>query len=83
VSPFCSHTFHKIENNFIFEQVQKKLEPTGQELKYFLSKKLLLSSQKHGVGIRDPEKHISDPDPGVKKTPDPNPQHCLGYIKNP
>jgi hypothetical protein len=29
----------------------------------------------HKSGIRDPEKPIPDPGPGVKKAPDPDPQH--------
>jgi hypothetical protein len=40
----------------------------------FLPKKLSLSSQKYGFGIRDPEKTYSGsgiPDPGIKKVPDP------------
>jgi hypothetical protein len=37
----------------------------------FLAKTLLLSSQKYGAGIRDPEKLIPNPDPEVKKEADP------------
>jgi hypothetical protein len=42
----------------------------------FLPKKLSLSSQKYGFGIRDPRSGIRKklfqiPDPGVKKGPDP------------
>ncbi len=40
----------------------------------FLAKKLSLSSQKYGVGIRDPRPGIQKkpiPDTGVKKAPDP------------
>ncbi len=57
---FCGHKIHITENYFIFEQVKKKK----------LSQ-LLLSSQKYGLGIRDPrsgKKLILDPDPGVKKS---------------
>ena len=38
-----------------------------------------------GSEIRDPEKNLFRiPDPGVKKAPDPDPQHWLGlgYYKN-
>jgi hypothetical protein len=56
---------------FIFE----KFGPIFTELYNFLPQKLSLSSQKYGFEIRDPEKTI--PDPGVKKAPDPDPQHCL------
>jgi hypothetical protein len=46
----------------------------------FNPKKLLLSFQKYGLGIRDPEsgkKLIADPDLGVKRhrIPDLDPQH--------
>jgi hypothetical protein len=51
----CSHKFHKIENYF-FEVLKKKFGPIFKELKNFLPKKLSLSSQKYGFGIRDPEK---------------------------
>ena len=40
----------------------------------FLPKKLALSSQKYGFGIRDPRSGIRKkpiPDPGVKNAPDP------------
>jgi hypothetical protein len=50
--------------------------------KYFLAKILLLSSQKYGLGIRDPGSEIRDPEntyhgpyPVSKKSPDPDPQH--------
>ena len=39
-----------------------------QKLYNFLPKKLSLSSQKYGFGIRDPKRH---------RIPDPDPQHCL------
>jgi hypothetical protein len=43
-----------------------------KNFKTFYPKKLSLSSQKYGFGIRDPEKKpIPDPDPGVKKALDP------------
>jgi|LakMenE01Jun11ns_1017448.scaffolds.fasta_scaffold7811457_1 hypothetical protein len=41
-------------------------------LELYRTKKLSLSSQKYGFGIRDPEKNLFRiPDPGVKKAPDP------------
>jgi hypothetical protein len=53
--------------------------PISKEVWTLLPKKLTLNSQKYGFGIRDPEKKpIPDPDPGVKKAPDP--QHCYGLI---
>jgi hypothetical protein len=48
--------------------------PIFNELYNFLPKKLLLSSQKYGFGIRDPRSGknlFRIPDPGVKKAPDP------------
>jgi hypothetical protein len=45
-----------------------------KELYNYLPKKLSLSSQKYGFGMRDPEQTYSGsriPDPGVKKAPDP------------
>ncbi len=49
----------------------------------FLPKKLSLSSQKYGFGIRDPGSGKPIPDPGSRGqkgtgswTPDPDPQHC-------
>jgi hypothetical protein len=29
---YCSHNFHKIENNFIFEMLKKKFGPIFKEL---------------------------------------------------
>jgi hypothetical protein len=52
---FCSHKYHKIENDFIIEQVQKKnmSQFSHKELYCFLSKILSLSSQKSGFWSRD------------------------------
>jgi hypothetical protein len=78
---FCSHKFHKIDNYFSFEMLKKKFGSIFKELYNFLPKKLLLSYQNYGFGIRDPESEILDPgsrknlfripDPGVQKAPDP------------
>jgi hypothetical protein len=56
---FCSHTFYKIENYFIFEMLKKKIWVSFQKIIDFLPKKLSLSSQKYGLGIRDPKKTYS------------------------
>ncbi len=56
---FCSHKFHINENNLFLKCWRKKFGPTFKELYNFLLKKLSLSSQKYGVGIRDPEKTYS------------------------
>ncbi len=66
---FCSHKFHKIENNFIFEMPKKKIWANFQRIiELFTPKKLSLSSQKYGFRIWDPEKTYSG---WVKKAPDP------------
>ncbi len=53
---FCRHNFHKIVNYFSFECWRKKFRPIFKKLKNFLPKRLSLSSQKYGFGIRYPEK---------------------------
>ena len=61
---FC-HTFlfslkcHKIEHYFSFQELKKKLVPIFKELLNFLPKNLSLSSQKYGLGMRNPEKTCS------------------------
>jgi hypothetical protein len=63
----------------------KKFGTIFKELLIFLLKKLSLSSQKYGIGIRDPRSGIRKkpiPDPGSSgqkgsRIPDPDPQHCL------
>ena len=70
----CSHKFHKIVHYFSFEVLKKKIWANFQRIIELLPKKLSLSSQKYGFGIRDPEKTYSGsriPDLGVKKAPDP------------
>ncbi len=76
---FVSHKFHKIENYFIFEMLKKKIWANFQRILEFLPKKLSLSSQKYGFGIRDPKTYSGSR--GQKDTgsriPDPDPQHCF------
>ncbi len=65
---FWSHEFHKIEL-FFFEMLKKKIWANFQRIiEHFLPKKLSLTSQKYGFGIRDPEKTYYE---GVKTAPDP------------
>jgi hypothetical protein len=52
----CSHKFHKNKNYFSFEVLKKKIWANFQ--RNFLPKKLSLSSQKYGLGIRDPRSGI-------------------------
>ncbi len=79
-------------NYFIFEMLKKKnLGQFSKKYKTFYPKKLSLSSQKYGFGIRDPRSGIRDPAktysgspiPGSKRhrIPDPDPQHCKNWIK--
>jgi hypothetical protein len=65
-SNFCSHKYHKIVYNFIFEQVKKIFLAKSKTLRIIVPKNLSLSYQKYGLGIRDPRSGIR------KKTyPDP------------
>jgi hypothetical protein len=64
---FYSHKYHKIKNYLIFEQVTKKrLSQLTKHYKFFTPKKMSLSSQKYGFGIRDPRS-------GHRKKPFPDP----------
>ncbi len=68
----CSHKFYKIANYFSFEVLKKKIWANFQRIIELFTQKIVLSSQKYGFGIRDPEKNLFRiPDPGVKKAPDP------------
>jgi hypothetical protein len=52
----------------------KKIRAKFQRIIEAFTQKLSLSSQKYGVGIRDPgsgKNLFRTPDPGVKKAPDP------------
>ncbi len=83
---FCSHKFHNIVNYFISEMLKKKFCANFQRIINFLLKKLSLSSQKYGFGIRDPgsgirKKPIPDPRSRIQgskrpRIPDPDRQHC-------
>jgi hypothetical protein len=68
---FCSQKFYKNSNYFILEQNRKKSEPINKELNYLLPKKLLLSSQKNGLGFGIQKKTYSGSGSRGKKTPDP------------
>jgi hypothetical protein len=53
---FCSHKYHKIENYFIFELVQKEIWASLQKIiEPFTQKIVIKLSQK----IRDPEKTLT------------------------
>jgi hypothetical protein len=61
-----SHKFHKIVNYFSFEVLKKKIWANFQRIKELFTKKLSKSSQKYGLGIRDPRT-------GIRKKPIPDP----------
>jgi hypothetical protein len=50
LTSFSSHKFRRIENYFIFKQVEKKFEPLDKELKCFLPKKIVSKLSKICVG---------------------------------
>jgi hypothetical protein len=54
------------EKNFFVKHSRQKFGPNFKELWNFLPKKLSLSSQKYGFGIRDPRS-------GIRKKPIPDP----------
>jgi hypothetical protein len=62
----CSHKSHKIENYFSFEVLKTKIWANFQRIIEFFPKKLSLSSQKYGFGIRDPGSEIQDPGSGIR-----------------
>jgi hypothetical protein len=73
----CGHKFQNIENYFCFEVLKKKIGPVFKELNNFLvfTQKLVtkLSKKNMSLGsrIRKNLFRIPDPEPGVKKAPDP------------
>ncbi len=60
-----SHKFHKIVHYFSFEVLKKKISANFQRILELFTKKLSLSSQKYGFGIR--KKPIPDPGSGGQK----------------
>ena len=58
----CSHKFHKIENHFIFLMLKKKIWASFQRIIELFTQKLVTSSKKYGVGIRDPRSGIRYPE---------------------
>jgi hypothetical protein len=76
----CSHKFHKIASYFSFEVLKKNIWANFQRIIELFPKKLSISSQKYGFGIRirDPEKTYSRSRTQRSKRrriPDPDPQH--------
>jgi hypothetical protein len=74
---FGSHKFHKIENNFIFGMLKKKMWANFQRNIELFTQKYVTKLSKDGSGIRDPRKNSSGSRirvPGVKKAPDPGPE---------
>ncbi len=74
---------------YFWTSTEKNLSQLTKNWSIFAPKNLLLSSQKCGLGIRDPGSGIQDPgsrirkklDPGTNKhrNLDPDPQHCRVY----
>ncbi len=66
---YLATNFAKLNIILVLKSWRKKFGSIVKELFKFLPKKLSLSSQTNGFGIRDP---------GVKRhrIPDPDPQHC-------
>jgi hypothetical protein len=63
---------------------KKNLGQFSKNYRIFFSKKLSISSQKYGFGIRDPEKKLFQiPDPGVKKAPDPGSGSATLFLFHP
>jgi hypothetical protein len=62
----CSHKYHTIVNNFIFEQVKAI---------YLLTQKFAIKLSKYGFGIQDPRSGIQYQKGTGPRIPDP--QHCL------
>jgi hypothetical protein len=56
----CSHKFHKIENYFSFEVLNKKIWANFQRIIELFTQKIVISSQKDGFGIRDPRSGIRE-----------------------
>ncbi len=72
---FCSHKFHIIENYLIFKMLKKKIWAISQRIIEMFTQKIVTKLSK--IWVWDPGSEIWDPipDPGVKKAPDPDPQH--------
>ena len=69
----------KLNIILVFKSWRKKLVPIFKELLNFLPKNLSLSSQKYGLGMRNPEKTCSGSRiQGSKRHRIPDPQHWLG-----
>ncbi len=81
---FCSLKFHKIVNYFIFEMLKKTIWANFQRIIELLPKKLSLSSQIYGFGIRYPRSGIRKNlfrIPGSKRDRIPDPQHWMSPLK--
>ncbi len=81
VRPFYGATnFTKLYIILVLKCRRKKFGPIFKELYNFLPKKMSLSSQKYGLGIRDPENTYSGYRiPGSKRHRIPDPQHWEKY----
>jgi hypothetical protein len=66
---FCSHKYHKIVNNFIFEQAKKIDLAKALKVLVLFAQKFVTKLSK--LWVWDPEKTYSEP--RIKKAPDPDP----------
>ncbi len=74
----CSYKFHKILHYFSFEVLKKKIWANYQRIIELFAQKIVIKLSKVWVWYPGSGKNLFRiPDPGVKKAPDPDPQHCL------
>jgi hypothetical protein len=67
----CSHKFHKIENYFSFEVLNKKIWANFQRIIELFTQKIVIKLSKRWVWDPGSGKNLFRiPDPGVKKAPD-------------
>ncbi len=73
----CSHKFHKIVNNLIFEMLKKKMWANFQRTIKLFTQKIVthyaLKNMGLGSWIRDPRSRIRDAESGIRKKPIPDP----------
>ncbi len=73
----CSHKFHKIVHYFSFEVLKKKIWANFPRIIELFTQKIV-TKLSFGWDPGSGKNLFRIPDPGVKKAPDPDPQHCSG-----
>ena len=84
VIPFVGAINFTKFNYFNFELLKTKIRANFQRIIELFTQKIVTKLSKYGSGIRDRRSGIQKnpiPDPGVKKAPDPDPQHWKNGIK--